>query len=310
MHPPILARPMNILRTPDERFADLPGYPFAPHYVDVDGVRIHHIDEGPRDGQVVLMLHGEPSWSYLYRKMVAPVVAAGHRVVAPDLVGFGRSDKPAARDDYSFARHVAWIGGTIEALDLRGITLVCQDWGGLIGLRLVAEMEDRFARVVAANTFLPTGDQEPGEAFRAWQQYSQTVPDFHVGGIVKGGCVAELPADVIAAYDAPFPDDTYKAGARQFPTLVPTTPDDPASAANRRAWEVLQRWEKPFLTAFGDSDAITRGADRVLQKLIPGCAGQAHTTIAAAGHFIQEDKGEELAGVVVDFIAANPAPAI
>jgi len=298
---------MDILRTPDERFAALPGYPFAPHYVDVDGLRIHALDEGPRDGQVVLMLHGEPSWSYLYRNMVPVVVAAGHRVVAPDLVGFGRSDKPAARDDYTYQRHVAWMGGVLQALDLRGITLVCQDWGGLIGLRLVAEMADRFARVVAANTFLPTGDQDPGDAFRAWQRYSQTVPDFHVGGIVKGGCVTDPPAEVVAAYDAPFPDDSYKAGARQFPTLVPTTPDDPASEANRNAWEALRRWDRPFLTAFGDSDAITRGADRVLQKLIPGCEGQAHTTIASAGHFIQEDKGEELARVVVDFMAANPA---
>jgi len=300
---------MELLRTPDERFAGLPGYPFAPHYVEVDGVRIHHVDEGPRDGEVVLMLHGEPSWSYLYRTMIPVFTAAGHRAVAPDLVGFGRSDKPAAREDYTYARHVAWMRGVVEALDLRGITLVCQDWGGLIGLRLVAEMEERFARVVAANTFLPTGDQDPGDAFRAWQRYSQTVEDFHVGGIVKGGCVSDPPAEVVAAYDAPYPDDRHKAGARQFPTLVPTTPDDPASAPNRAAWQVLQRWEKPFLTAFGDSDAITRGADRVLQKLIPGAAGQPHTTIAQAGHFIQEDRGEELARVVVDFMAATPVAA-
>ena len=297
---------MELLRTPDERFAGLPGYPFAPHYVEVDGLRIHTVDEGPRDGEVVLMLHGEPSWSYLYRKMVPVFTAAGHRAVAPDLVGFGRSDKPAAREDYTYARHVAWMRGVVEALDLRGITLVCQDWGGLIGLRLVAEMEERFARVVAANTFLPTGDQDPGDAFRAWQRYSQTVEDFHVGGIVKGGCVSDPPAEVVAAYDAPYPDDRHKAGARQFPTLVPTTPDDPASAPNRAAWQVLQRWEKPFLTAFGDSDAITRGADAVLQKLIPGCQGQPHTTLTQAGHFLQEDRGEELGRVVVDFMARTP----
>ncbi|HEV7677628.1 MAG TPA: haloalkane dehalogenase [Candidatus Dormibacteraeota bacterium] len=300
---------MDILRTPDERFAGLPGYPFAPHHVEVDGLRIHHVDEGPRDGEVVLLLHGEPSWSYLYRRMIPPIVAAGHRAVAPDLVGFGRSDKPVAREDYTYARHVAWMRGAVEQLDLRDITLVCQDWGGLIGLRLVAEMEGRFARVVAANTFLPTGDQDPGDAFRAWQRYSQTTPEFHAGGIVKGGCVSELSPEVIAAYDAPFPDDTYKAGARQFPTLVPTTPDDPAAADNRRAWEVLSRWEKPFLTAFGDSDAITRGADRVLQKLIPGARGRAHVTIAGGGHFIQEDRGEELAATVVDFMAETPLPA-
>jgi len=297
---------MDVLRTPDERFAGLPGYPFAPHYVAVDGLRVHHLDEGPPDGEVVLMLHGEPSWSYLYRKLVPVLTAAGHRAVAPDLVGFGRSDKPAQREDYTYARHVAWMRGTVEALDVRGITLVCQDWGGLIGLRLVAEMPDRFARVVAANTFLPTGDRDPGDAFRAWQQYSQTTPDFHVGGIVKGGCVDELAPEVIAAYDAPFPDDRYKAGARQFPMLVPTRPDDPASEANRAAWEVLARWDKPFLTAFGDSDAITRGADAVLQKLIPGAAGQPHTILERAGHFLQEDRGEELARVVVDFMASSP----
>jgi haloalkane dehalogenase len=300
---------VDTLRTPDERFAALPGYLFAPHYVEVDGLRIHHVDEGPRDGEVVLLLHGEPSWSYLYRKMIPVITGAGHRVVAPDLVGFGRSDKPAAREDYTYARHVAWMRDVVEQLDLRDVTLVCQDWGGLIGLRLVAEMSDRFARVVAANTFLPTGDQDPGESFRAWQHYSQTTPEFHAGGIVKGGCVSELSPEVIAAYDAPFPDDTYKAGARQFPTLVPTTPDDPASADNRRAWEVLTRWDKPFLTAFGDSDAITRGADRVLQKLIPGTKGQPHTTIVGGGHFIQEDRGEELAEVVVDFMARTPLPA-
>jgi haloalkane dehalogenase len=294
---------MEVLRTPDERFAELPGFPWAPHYVEVDGLRIHHVDEGPRDAETVLMLHGEPSWSYLYRKLIPVVTAAGHRAVAPDLVGFGRSDKPARREDYTYRRHVDWMRGTVEALDLRGVTLVCQDWGGLIGLRLVAEMPERFARVVAANTFLPTGDHDPGDAFRAWQRYSQTTPDFHVGGIVKGGCVSELPPDVIAAYDAPFPDDSYKAGARQFPTLVPTTPDDPASAANRAAWEVLARWDRPFLTAFGDSDAITRGADAVLQKLIPGCQGQPHTTLRDAGHFLQEDRGEELGRVVVDFMA-------
>jgi haloalkane dehalogenase len=300
---------MDILRTPEERFAGLPGHPFAPHYVEVDGLRIHHVDEGPRDGQVVLMLHGEPSWSYLYRKLVPVLTAAGHRAVAPDLVGFGRSDKPAAREDYTYQRHVDWMRGTVEALGLREVTLVCQDWGGLIGLRLVAEMPGVFARVVAANTFLPTGDQEPSEAFRAWQHYSQTTPEFHVGGIVKGGC-ASAPADeVVAAYDAPFPDDSYKAGARQFPLLVPTRPDDPASEPNRAAWEVLRAWDKPFLTAFGDSDPITRGADRVLQKLIPGAEGQPHTVIEGAGHFIQEDRGEELGRVVVDFMARTPVAA-
>lgn len=293
---------MDLLRTPDERFANLPGYSFAPHYVEVGGVRIHYVDEGPRDAAPVLMLHGEPSWSYLYRKMIPIVVAAGSRAVAPDLVGFGRSEKPARREDYTYQRHVDWMTGLLDALDLRDITLVCQDWGGLIGLRLVAEHPDRFARVVAANTFLPTGDQDPGRAFRRWQRFSQEAPVFHAGGIVKGACATELAPEVIAAYDAPFPDDSYLAGARQFPLLVPTTPDDPASEPNRRAWEMLRQWEKPFLTAFSDGDPVTRGADKVLQAMIPGAQGQPHTTIVGAGHFLQEDKGEELAEVVTDFI--------
>jgi haloalkane dehalogenase len=294
---------MEILRTPEERFSDLPGYSFEPHYVEVDGLRIHYVDEGPRDAEPVLMMHGEPSWSYLYRKMIPVITAAGYRAIAPDLVGFGRSDKPARREDYTYQRHVDWMRGFLEALDLKGITLVGQDWGGLIGLRLAAEHEERFARIVAANTGLPTGDITMGEAFLRWQRYSQSVPVFHAGGIVKGGCVSELSAEVIAAYDAPFPDDSYKAGARQFPLLVPTTPDDPAAAPNRKAWEVLARWEKPFLTAFSDSDPVTRGADRLFRQVIPGAKDQLHTTIAGAGHFLQEDKGEELARVVVDFMA-------
>jgi haloalkane dehalogenase len=297
---------MEALRTPDDRFSALPGYPFAPHYVTVgDGLRVHYVDEGPRDAAPVLMMHGEPSWSYLYRKMIPIVARAGHRVVAPDLVGFGRSDKPVRREDYTYQRHVEWMRAVLETLDLRGVTLVCQDWGGLIGLRLVAEHPERFARVVAANTFLPTGDRPPTPAFLAWQKYSQTTPDFHVGGIVRGGCVTDLPADVVAAYDAPFPDDRYKAGARQFPLLVPTSPDDPAAVPNRKAWEVLARWDRPFLTAFSDSDPVTGGADRLLQQTIPGSKGQPHTTIVGGGHFLQEDKGEELAAVVVRFIAES-----
>lgn len=297
---------MDILRTPDERFADLPDFPFAPHYVDVAGIRMHYLDEGPRDAEVVLLLHGEPSWSYLYRTMIPVLTGAGLRAVAIDLVGFGRSDKPARREDYTYQAHVDWTWAAIEAIGLTGITLVCQDWGGLIGLRLVGEHPDRFARVVAANTALPTGDQNPGEAFLAWQRFSQESPDFPVGGIIDGGCVSTLPADVIAAYDAPFPDDSFKAGARQFPTLVPTSPDDPAAPANRAAWEALRRFEKPFLCAFSDSDPITRGGDAALRKLIPGAHGQPEVTIAGGGHFLQEDNGPELATVVVDFIAANP----
>ncbi|HZP41620.1 MAG TPA: haloalkane dehalogenase [Candidatus Binatia bacterium] len=294
---------MEALRTPDERFANLPGYPFAPHYLDVGGLRVHYVDEGPRDAAPVLLLHGEPSWSYLYRKVIPLLSGAGHRAIAPDLVGFGRSDKPVGREDYTYQRHVDWMRAVVEGLDLREVTLVCQDWGGLIGLRLAAEHEDRFARIVAANTFLPTGDVDPGPAFRAWKDYSQTTPDFHVGGIVRGGCVTDLPPEVVAAYDAPFPDDRYKAGARQFPVLVPVRPDDPAAGPNRKAWEVLGRWRKPFLTAFSDQDPITRGGDRFFQQAVPGAAGQPHTTIAGAGHFLQEDRGEVLGRVVVDFLA-------
>jgi haloalkane dehalogenase len=301
---------MDVYRTPDERFANLPGYSFAPNYAEVpsgDGssLRAHYLDEGPPSAPVVLLMHGEPSWSYLYRTMIPVLVDAGLRCVAPDLVGFGRSDKPRARDDYTYQRHVDWMTALVEQLDLRDATFVGQDWGGLIGLRLVTGMPDRFARVVAANTFLPTGDTPPGEAFLAWQQFSQTTPDFPVGRIVNGGCTTDLSEEVVAAYDAPFPADEAKAGARQFPMLVPTAPDDPAANANRAAWEVLRRWDKPFLTAFSDNDAITRGGDRAFQRDVPGCAGQPHTTIEGGGHFLQEDRGEQLAKVVADFVAAS-----
>lgn len=301
---------MEFLRTPDERFTDLPGYAFAPHYLQVaDGeggqLRVHYLDEGPATAAPVLLLHGEPSWSYLYRKMIPLLVAAGHRVIAPDLVGFGRSDKPARREDYSYQRHVDWMQSLLEQLDLQRVSLVCQDWGGLIGLRLVAENPERFARVVAANTMLPTGDHAPGEAFLKWQTFSQEVPVFPAGGVIKGGTVTPLPQAVIDAYDAPFPDERYKEGARQFPLLVPTRPDDPAAEKNRAAWAVLKQWHKPFLTAFSDADPVTAGGDKLMQKLIPGTRGQAHTTIAGGGHFLQEDQGERLAEVVVAFIAAT-----
>ncbi len=295
---------MTALRTPDERFTNLPGYGFEPHYVEVDGLRLHFIDEGPRSAPPVLMLHGEPSWSYLYRKMIPVITAAGFRAVAPDLIGFGRSDKPAEQDAYTYAAHVGWITSFVEQVGLQEITLVCQDWGGLIGLRIATEHPERFARIVAANTFLPTGDTPPGEAFLNWQKFSQTAPVLHIGNIVNGGCTTTLAPEIIAAYDAPYPDESYKAGARKFPLLVPTRPDDPASADNRKAWEVLEKWEKPFLCAFGDSDPVTRGADRAFQSRVPGTKGQAHTTIDGGGHFIQEDRGEELAKVVVDFIKA------
>lgn len=294
---------MKTIRTPDQRFVRLPGYSFDPKYVQVGGLRMHYIDEGPANAKPVLMLHGEPSWCYLYRKMIPPVAKAGYRVIAPDLVGFGRSDKLLDKTDYSYQFHVDTIAKFIEALDLRNITLYGQDWGGLIGLRVAAEHPDRFAGIIAANTGLPTGDTPLTEAFFRWQQYSQTVPELHCGGIVKGACQTELSPEVIAAYDAPFPDHRYQAGARAFPLLVPSRPDDPAAPANRKAWEALRTWRKPFLTAFSDGDPVTRGGDRVFQKLVPGAQNQPHVTIAGAGHFLQEDKGEQCARVVIGFLA-------
>jgi haloalkane dehalogenase len=302
---------MDALRTPDDRFDGLPDFAFEPHYVEIDEgeggtLRVGYIDEGNPGAPVVLLLHGEPSWSFLYRHMIPVLVEAGLRAVAPDLIGFGRSDKPAARTDYSYARHVEWMRAALfDRLDLRDITLVCQDWGGLIGLRLVGEHPDRFARVVAANTFLPTGDGNPGDAFLAWQKFSQEVPEFTVGRIVGGGCTTDLSDDVIAGYDAPFPDESYKEGARQFPLLVPTSPDDPAAPANRKAWETLSAFEKPFLCAFSDSDRITAGNEKHLMARIPGTNGQPHTTIVGGGHFLQEDRGPELAKVVADFVASS-----
>jgi haloalkane dehalogenase len=303
---------MEALRTPDDRFTDLPDFPWTPRYVEVadgDGgaLRVACIDEGPRDGEPVLLLHGEPSWSFLYRRMIPGLLEAGLRVVAPDLVGFGRSDKPAAATDYSYARHVEWMReAVLDELGLTGTTLVGQDWGGLIGLRLVAEHPDRFARVVVANTGLPTGDSPMSDAFLAWQRFAQSSPRFEVGRIVSNGTVGGLPAEVVAAYDAPFPDDSYKAGARAFPGLVPTGPDDPASAANRAAWESLARWRKPFLTAFSDQDPITGGGDRIFRKLVPGAEGMPHTTLHGGGHFLQEDVGPDLARVVADLVATTP----
>lgn len=308
---------MQTLRTPDERFGSLPDFPFEPHYVEVDDdeggiLRVHHLDEnlpGVSDagGEIVVLLHGEPSWCFLYRTMIPALIGAGFRCIVPDLVGFGRSDKPTERGDHTYERHVEWMRSALfDRLDLSGITLVCQDWGGLIGLRLVGEHPDRFARVVAANTGLPTGDHPMSEAFRAWQQYSQETAELHVGGVIKGGCRTDLSPDVIAAYDAPFPDDTYKVGPRTFPMLVPTAPDDPAAAANRAAWESLSRFDKPFLTAFSDGDPVTSGGERVFRTRVPGAAALSHVTISGGGHFLQEDRGPELARAVIDLVAATP----
>jgi haloalkane dehalogenase len=295
---------MELLRTPDERFADLAGWSYDPHYADVTAegqtARMAYVDEGPRGGRPVLLLHGEPSWSYLYRSMFGPLVAAGRRVIAPDLIGFGRSDKPAAREDYTYARHVGWLTDLVaNHLDLTDIVLFGQDWGGLLGLRIAAEQQERFGAIVASNTFLPAGDRPLGAGFEAWRTFSQQTPEFPVGRIVDGGTARALDVAEIAAYDAPFPDESYKSGARQFPMLVPDGPDDPAVPANRAAWEVLKRWEKPFVCAFGDSDPVTRGADAVLQSLIPGTAGQPHTTLEGAAHFSQEDAGPRLAEIII-----------
>lgn len=295
---------MEVVRTPDARFENLADYPFAPRYVEVgNGLRMHYVDEGPADAAPVLMLHGEPSWSYLYRKMIPPVAAAGCRVVAPDLIGFGRSDKPTRIDDYTYQRHMDWLGAFVEALDLSETTLVCQDWGSLLGLRYAAENEARFARITVGNGMLPTGDITPPKAFKYWKLFALYSPWFPIARIVNTGTRRDLTKEELCAYNAPFPSGRYKAGTRAFPRLVPTTPDDPASAANRRAWEVLDRWQKPFLTCFSSGDPIMRGGDRYMQKRIPGCEGQPHATLRG-GHFLQEDSGPEWAERIVDWIAA------
>ena len=293
---------MKILRTPDNRFSNLLDYPFKPNYIQLGDIRIHYVDEGESSEEVVLLIHGEPTWSYLYRKMVPIVSESGYRVIVPDLVGFGKSDKPIDQEDYTYEKHVGWISSFIESLDLKNINLFCQDWGGLIGLRIVSEQGYRFNRIIASNTSLPTGDFKVPEAFFNWQYFSQDTPVFNASKIVKSSCVNKISNEVQKAYDAPFPDETFKAGARRFPMLVPTSPNDPSSQPNREAWEKLKNWHKPFLTAFSDSDPITKGGDILFQKLIPGCKGISHKTIVGAGHFLQEDKGPELAQLIVDFI--------
>jgi len=300
----------EILRTPEERFDDLPDYDFKPHYTEIEdpehgALRMHHVDEGPRDGAVVLLLHGEPTWSYLYRAMIPPLAAAGFRVLAPDFIGFGKSDKPAARDAYSYLGHVTWMKDWLDRLALRDITLFGQDWGGLIGLRLVAEHPELFARVMIGNTALPTGEHDLGEAFKQWREYSQASPSFNIGGIVSRGTVRGLTEREIAAYDAPFPDERHKAGARAFPVLVPATRDDPAASAQRAAWESLGRFQKPFLTCFSDKDMIMKGGERIFQKRVPGAAGQPHFITENAAHFLQEDAGPLLAEKLIAFARSD-----
>lgn len=295
---------MKILRTPEDRFNNLPDYPFAPRYRMLGELRMHYVDEGPRDAPVVLMLHGEPTWSYLYRKMIPPVVVAGYRVIAPDLIGFGKSDKLPQMSDYSYAKHVGWITQFLEQLDLRDITLFCQDWGSLIGLRVAAEQSPRFARIMVSNGFLPAAQQGASAGFKIWRAFARYSPIFPIGRIVSSGCVVKLSREEIAAYDAPYPSDAYKAGTRAFPRLVPTEENDPAVPADRAAWDVLGRWDKPFLCVFGKNDPILGRADQPLIAHVPGAKGQPHDRIWG-GHFVQEDRGPELAQRLLDFIAKN-----
>jgi haloalkane dehalogenase len=298
---------MKLLRTPDSAFDGLVGFDHQPHYAEVpagDGrpLRMSWVEAGPTDGPPVLLLHGEPTWSFLYRGLLGPLAEAGLHAIAVDLVGFGRSDKPAEVADHSFARHVEWMRSLLfDVLDLSGLTLVGQDWGGLIGLRVVAENPDRFDRVVAANTGLPTGDQDMPAVWHKFREAIQAAPTLDIARFVAAGCVRGLGPDARAAYDAPFPDESYKAGPRAMPGLVPYRPDDPASDANRAAWKVLTTWEKPFLTAFSDSDPITGAMGPILQRAVPGAAGLEHPTIADAGHFLQEDAPADLAAAIVRF---------
>jgi haloalkane dehalogenase len=302
-----MTRPMRVVRTPEDCFAGLPDFAYPPRYVDAGGLRLAYVEAGPADGEPVLLLHGEPSWSFLYRTVMPVLAGAGLRAIAPDLAGFGRSDKPAEISDHTYARHVEWIRAfAFDQLDLSRLTLVGQDWGGLIGLRLVAEHPDRFARVVAANTLLPTGDEPMPGIWLRFREVVRTSPVLSVSRLVQSGCQSPLPQDVLAAYDAPFPDERFMAGVRAMPGLVPTSPDDPAAEANRAAWRQLSAWDKPFLVAFSDRDPITGAAAPVLKRAVPGAAGIEHPVIESAGHFLQEDAGERLGAVIADFVLSHP----
>ncbi len=309
----------GVFRTPEARFEDLADYPFAPHYVEHKGLRIPYVDEGPRDADPVLLMHGEPSWSYLYRHMIPRLVDAGHRVIAPDLIGFGKSDKPAGRSVHSYALHVAAFTGFLESLQLERVTLFCQDWGSLIGLRLVAENPERFARVIVANGGLPASPGNDGliigrqwtepdpdielnlkGGFLGWLKYSQTVPEFDSGLIVQSGTERTLSEAEMNAYRAPFPDERYSAGPRVMPTLVLSQ-----QATNRKAWQVLEKFHKPFLTLFSDGDAITAGGQAAFVNRVPGAKGQPHAIVEKAGHFLQEDASGELARRINELIAAT-----
>jgi haloalkane dehalogenase len=316
----------GILRTPEERFENLPDYDFTPNYIDIKGLRIHYVDEGPKEAHPILLMHGEPSWSYLYRKMIPPLAESGHRVIAPDLMGFGKSDKPSSKKGHSHQKHVDIMLELVRQLDLENITMFCQDWGGLIGLRVVGEDPQRFARIIAANTGLPSARGIRAkigyplfklrirrlkgitqDEFRrntnllTWVAYSQTVPELQIGDIIQSGTMTDLSHEVVKAYDAPFPDASFKAGARIMPYLVPSQLSE-----NRKVWDnVLTKWKRPFLTAFSDKDPVTRGGETYFQRMIPGAQNREHVTIKNAGHFLQEDKGEELVEIILDFCRAT-----
>jgi len=294
----------KIIRTPENRFENLEDYDFQSKYIDVEeGLRLHYLDEGNENKPAILLLHGEPSWSYLYRKMI-PILSNNFRVIAPDLIGFGKSDKLVNQQEYSYQKHVDWISTFIKKLNLKNIILFCQDWGGLIGLRIITEMDNRFDMVVASNTTLPTGKIPMPESFLQWREYSQHSSSFNIGKVIDMGTVQPLSEKVYEAYNAPFPSEEYKAGARIFPTLVPINEEDPESIKNLKAWEKLKSWNKPFLTIFGDADNIMLGAEKAFHKLVPGTNGQNHK-ILNAGHFIQEEKGEKLAELIIEFYKKN-----
>jgi len=296
---------MPLVRTPDDRFANLEGFPYEPRYVEINGARVHYVDEG--SGEVILCLHGEPTWSYLYRKMI-PILAAAHRVVAMDFIGFGRSDKFTEREDYTFEMHRSTIASFIRKLDLTGITAVVQDWGGILGLRVATELPERFARLVIMNTGLPTGDVPATEGFMKWRTYATTTPDLPIGTIVKRSAAdrESITDDIVAAYDAPFPDLTYKMGAEMFPWLVPIEPNQPGALEMRETREALSNWSKPALVMFSDGDPVTRGGDRFFRKLIPSANNEPQIVIKDAGHFLQEEKGQEIAAEIIAFIKRNP----
>lgn len=295
---------VEYLRTPDERFADLPDFGYEPTYTDLDGLRMAHVEVGPADGPVVLLLHGEPTWSFLYRRMIPPLVEAGYRCVAPDLIGFGRSDKPVERSAYTYNGHVAWLHQFLAAVDLPPATMFAQDWGGLIGLRVAAEDPDRFQRIAIGNTGLPVG-RSLGPGFDAWLNASQNMAFMDAGQLLQRATQArQLDEAEMDAYRAPFPDEAYMAGARQFPTLVPITPEHGGVAENLEAWRMLEGWDKPFLTIWCPDDPVLGQLHHEFIERIPGATGQPHQELRPGGHFLQDDRGEDVAAALIAWSAS------